>query len=380
MNGTLRAIMGPLLHRRLVLLGLAALLAACAADRPRPTPLEPVTPRISGRVVWQVQLPSVSFPLSVASRDGRFFAAADDGTVVSVEADTGRTVWRTQVGARLSAGVGSDGRFSAVVTRESQLVVLDGDRIAWRAAIAARVLTAPLVAGERVFVLAVDRSVHAYDALDGRLLWRQQRPGDPLTLAQSGVLLPVGNELLVGLGPRLVALDPVQGALRWEVALASPRGTNEVERLADLVGPAVRTGARVCARAFQASVACVDVDRRALAWSRQTGGGQAVAADDRVLLATNASDRVTAWRQDSGSALWSTDKFLHRGLAGGLIVGPAVIFADQEGQVHFLDKETGVPLLRLATDSSPPVGVPVRSDTTVLIAKRSGALVALRPQ
>jgi GT2 family glycosyltransferase len=35
--------------------------------------------------------------------------------------------------------------------------------------------TAPLVAGERVFVLTVDRIVHAFDAIDGRRLWTMQR-------------------------------------------------------------------------------------------------------------------------------------------------------------------------------------------------------------
>lgn len=365
---------------RLVIFVVVLLLTACAAERPRPTPLEPVTPRIAGRVVWQVQVPPITFPLSIAARDGRFVTASDDGTVTALDAATGRVLWRSQVGGRLSAGVGSDGRFSAVVTRDNQLVVLDGDRVAWRATLTGRVLTAPLVAGERVFVLAVDRSVQAYDVLDGRFLWRQQRAGDPLTLAQGGVILPYKDDLVVGWGPRWVALDPLQGTIRWEVALAVPRGTNEVERLADLIGPAVRVGSRICARAFQAAVGCVDAERRAMIWSRSFGGSEAVAADDRVLVAAGASDRLTAWRQDTGSALWSSDRLLHRGLAGGLIVGPAAIFADQEGQVHFLDKETGVPLLRLGTDASPTVGAPVRADTTVLIAKRSGALFALRPQ
>jgi outer membrane protein assembly factor BamB len=39
--------------------------------------------------------------------------------------------------------------------------------------------TAPLVAGERVFVMGVDRVVHAFDATDGKKLWVLQRPGMP---------------------------------------------------------------------------------------------------------------------------------------------------------------------------------------------------------
>jgi len=371
---------GAMAARRQAMLLLGGVLAGCAAERPRPASLEPLTPRIAGRVAWQLRLAPIGFPLSVAAREGRFIAAADDGTVVALEAVSGREIWRAQVGARIAAGVGSDGRFSAIVTRDHQLVVLDGARIAWRAPLPGRVLTAPLVAGERVFVLAVDRSVQAFDVLDGRPLWRQERAGDPLALSQAGVLLPYRDELVVGFGPRLAALDPLSGTVQWEVPLATLRGTNEVERLADLVGPAVRVGSRVCVRAFQAVVACVDVERRSLVWSRATGGSQAVAADDRVVVAAGTSDRLSAWRLDTGSLLWSSDKWLHRGLAGGLIVDSTVVLADNDGLVHFLDKETGVALLRLSTDGSPAVGAPVRLGTTVLLTKRSGWLVAIRPQ
>ena len=144
-------------------------------------------------------------------------------------------------------------------------MVFDAGKLLWRQRVPSRVVTPPLVAGERVFVMSVDRVVHAFDVLDGRRLWTLQRPGDALTLSQAGVIAAYKNTLLVGQGPRLAALDPLRGTLQWEVPMASPRGTNEVERLADLLGPALRLGDKVCARAFQSAVACVDASRGAAA-------------------------------------------------------------------------------------------------------------------
>ena len=84
--------------------------------------------------------------------------------------------------------------------------------------------------------------------------------------------------------PRLAGVDPLRGSVQWEVAMASPRGTNEVERLADLVGPPLRIGDTVCARAFQSAVACADVSRGALLWSRNVGGIRAIGGDaERVV-------------------------------------------------------------------------------------------------
>ena len=135
---------------------------------------------------------------------------------------------------------------------------LEAGEVRWRARLNSAVSTPPLVAGERVFAMGVDRVVHAFDVLDGRKLWVLQRPGDALTISAAGVVAPFQNTLLVGQGPRLTGVDPLRGAIRWEVPIASPRGTNEVERLADLIGPVVRAGDVVCARAFQSAVGCAD--------------------------------------------------------------------------------------------------------------------------
>jgi outer membrane assembly lipoprotein YfgL len=366
----------------LVLLVSATWLAGCTLgpDKPKPKPLAEVKPQIAGKVVWQQRLDDVSFPLNVAVNGAVFTLAANDGTVLALQADTGRELWRTSVGGKIAAGVGSDGRFSAVVTRDGELVTLDAGKVAWRKPLAARVTTAPLVAGERVFVLAVDRSVHAFDALDGRKLWTLQRPGDPLTLSQAGVLAPFKDTLVVGQGPRLAGVDPLRGSVRWEVPVATPRGTNEVERLADLVGPAARFGNVLCARAFQSAVGCVNAERGTLVWAKNSGGTDAVAADDEYVFSADASDRVTAWRTVSGDIAWSIDSLLYHALSAPLSVGKTLVFGDAEGLVHWLSRDKGEALLRLPTDGSAVVTAPVVSGTTMLVVTRKGGVFAFRPE
>jgi outer membrane protein assembly factor BamB len=357
---------------------LAALLVGCAAEKPKPTPLENFTATASGRMVWSQRLGAAGFVMIPAVRDGNVFVAGSDGTVLALAAATGATVWRADVGERLLAGVGSDGRFASVVTRANEVVTFDGGRELWRKRVPSAVVTPPLVAGERVFVVGVDRVVHAFDALDGRRLWTLQRPGDALTLAQPGALTPFRDTLLVGNGSRLLGVDPVRGTVRWDVALASPRGTNEVERLADLVGPIARVGTRFCVRAYQSAVGCADAERGATLWSRNVGGINAVAADAERVIGADASDRISAWRADNGDVSWTSERMLHRGLSGALAVGPYVIFGDSEGYVHFLASATGEPQLRLQTDGSAVIGTPVLAGSTLLVTTRDGGLFAFR--
>ena len=357
-------------------------LAACASgpDKAKPKPLEPLTPQIAGRQVWSQRIEGAQFPLSVAVNAGVFTLAGNDGSVLALQADSGRELWRANVGGKLGAGVGSDGRFAAVVTRDGELVAIEAGRVLWRKPLGVRATTAPLVAGERVFILGTDRSVQAFDVLDGRKLWSVQRPGDPLTLAQAGVISAFKDTLLAGQGARLAGLDPRDGSVRFDLALASPRGTNEVERLADLVAPMARVGDVVCARSFQAAVACVNAERGSLNWTKVTGGTQGVAADAQYVFGADGSDRMTAWRVGTGDVAWSSDKLMHRGLSAPLIVGQAVVFGDAEGTLHFLSRDKGEAMLRLPTDGSAILAAPVASGATMLVVTKAGGVFAFRPE
>ncbi|MFN9709054.1 MAG: PQQ-binding-like beta-propeller repeat protein [Burkholderiales bacterium] len=360
---------------------LLLILGACSSPgKPTPKPLEPIPSPITGRVIWKQNLGSMAFPLSVAVQGRDTLALADgDGLIRVLKAESGQLVWQLPLGEQLQAGVGFDGRVAAVVTRQGEVVAAQSSGVLWRQALPVPVVTAPLVAGERVFVLASDRSVHAFDALDGRRLWVFRRPSDSLTLLQPGVLRASGRTLVVGQGPRMMGLDPLNGAILWDVALSFPRGINELERLADLIGPSARVGDLICARAFQSAIGCINTQQNTLVWNKNLGGTMGVAADNDLLYVADASDRISAWRTHSGALAWARDALLHHGLTAPALVGSSLVFGDQAGRVHFLSRHNGKDQLRIETDGSAIVATPVVVGTTVVVVTRQGGVFCIRP-
>jgi outer membrane protein assembly factor BamB len=174
-------------------------------------------------------------------------------------------------------------------------------------------------------------------------------------------------------------VDPLRGTVRWEAVVGSPRGANEIERLADLVGPMARVGDLVCSRSFQAAVGCVDAEHGTTVWSKNIGGINAVAANADVVIGADASDRITAWKTASGAVAWSTERLLYRGLGAPLELGASVVFGDAQGTVHWLSLDNGEAQLRLTTDGSAISVAPAVSGTTVLVVTRNGGLFAYRP-
>jgi len=332
------------------------------------------------RQAWTARVGEVGFPLSANVSGGTLAVASSDGTVAVIDAATGRDIWRAGAGGPIAAGVGSDGTVVAVVTRTNELVALSAGKEAWRQTLPAVAYTAPFVAGGRVFVLTADRAVSAFDGKTGRKLWTQQRAGEPLVLRHGGVMLAVGDTLVVGLSGRMAGLNPLNGSVRWEAPLASPRGINDVERLVDLVGSVSRVGDTVCARAFQANVGCVNASRGTVAWTKPANGYEGVHGDDRLVFGTEFDGKLVAWRRENGERAWVTDKLQYRGLTAPLALGRSVVVGDSMGFVHFLSREDGSPLNRVQPDGSAIAAAPVLAGNTLVVVTHNGGVYGFVPE
>ena len=74
------------------------------------------------------------------------YAAAADGAVVRLAPDSGQVVWRVDVKARLSAGVGSDGFTVVVATTRGEIIALGADgKELWRNQVGGEMRSPPLV-------------------------------------------------------------------------------------------------------------------------------------------------------------------------------------------------------------------------------------------
>ncbi|HEY8050713.1 MAG TPA: outer membrane protein assembly factor BamB [Ramlibacter sp.] len=378
--------------RPLALVACALTLAGCSnsslptwlggVEKAKPAELTANPATLGVRQAWTTRIAAVDFPLTVHVQGTTLTLAGGDGTITALNAENGSQLWQAKAGGALAAGVGSDGKVTAVVTRDNDLVALEGGKELWRQKLGIGSYTAPFVAGARVFLLMADRSVMAFDGQTGRRLWTQARAAQqqPLVLRHAGVMLAIGDTLVVGQQGRLAGLNPLTGAPRWEAPVAIPRGINDVERVVDLVGHVSRIGDNVCVRAFQAAVGCVDAGRGSVLWTKNANGTEGVDGDRDFVFGTEVSGTVNAYKRGDGDRAWTTDLLAHRGLTGPLALGRAVVIGDSFGYVHLLDRETGKLLNRLATDGSAIAATPVAAGTTLVVVTKNGGVYGFAPQ
>jgi outer membrane assembly lipoprotein YfgL len=295
-----------------------------------------------------------------------------------INASTGRDVWRVALNTPLQAGVGTDGNRFAVVSESNEVMAIEAGQVSWRFRLNASTYTSPLVAGGRVFVMTADRTVLALDGATGQRLWSQQRSGDPLVLRQSGLLMAVEDTLVAGLSGRLVGLNPNNGSVRWESIVGASRGTNEVERLVDIVSGVSRQGSVVCARSFQTSVSCVDAAKGGTLWSRPSNGHQGLSGDSEFLIGVDSDSKIVAWNRLNGQTSWESDVLRFRGLTGPLIISKSIVFGDEAGLLHRLSLADGKVQNRMGTDGSAIATRPVTAAGLVIAVTRNGGVYGYR--
>ena len=365
------------------------LLTACsslnpfASKSPRndPAPLIDFKQTMALRTVWSVDIgKSENYVFSPALVGDKLYVASAEGTVACLDVISGKTLWRMNAGVGLTAGVGSDGKSVVVAGADGVILAFDAasGKSLWKSQASSEVLSAPAIGRGMVVVRSLDNRIIGLDAETGARRWFLQRTAPALTLrAAPGIVIAEGNAYVALPGGRLIAMSLINGAVRWEAAIAEPRGATELERVADVSGTPAIAGRDICAATYQGRIACADINNGTLRWSRELSTEVGVGIDERFVFAADERGNVSAFTRDSGASQWRNTAFSWRRLSAPVSFGRAVVLGDREGYLHFLSREEGSMIARVATDGSAIKATPVVSGSSLIVQTQAGKLLAL---
>ena len=321
----------------------------------KPTPLAPIDATVTPRAVWTVNVgKGGGFSFRPDVEGGRIYTAAADGAITVLEEDTGRVYLKADTKKRLSGGVEVGEGKIVVGTLKGEVVALDvTGKPVWTTSVAGEVIAPPAVSRKVVVVRTSDGRIFGLSVEDGKRLWVFQRPSPALLLRSQAGVVAIGGDVVAGYpNGKLIALDIEDGKLTWEVTLTLPRGSTELERIADVAGLPVIEGGTVCAGAFQGKVGCFEIQSRNMVWSRDLSSSRAVARDARYVYVVDDTDAVHALDKATGTSVWKQDKLLYRRLTGVSVIEGRVVVGDGFGFLHLLSPDDGAIVGRLATDGS----------------------------
>ncbi|WP_018411011.1 outer membrane protein assembly factor BamB [Methyloversatilis thermotolerans] len=346
--------------------------------KPKIPPLVAIQPTAQVSEVWRFGAgKSENFVFSPAVVDGTVYVAGRDGSLARI--DDGRLMWKIDTGRKLSGGVGADDKLVVVGTEKGDVLAFSSDgKPLWQAVVTSEVLSAPEVSDGMVFVRSSDSRVQAFSAADGARKWNYQRANPALTLRTSAGLVTTPSLVIAGFpGGKLVAINRTSGAAVWEATVALPRGTTELERIADITSTPVVAGREVCSSAFQGRVACFDLASGNALWTRDISSSAGIDVDAQNLYVSDDKGSVYALDRATGASLWKQDGLAKRYPGKPLALERFVAVADIEGIVHLLQRENGAFAARASGDGS-AIDAPMQPYGRAFVAQsRAGSVRAL---
>jgi outer membrane protein assembly factor BamB len=335
----------------------------------------------SAKVLWHASVGHANaYDFTPAGDKSAIFAASADGEIVRFDAVTGRQVWRVSAAESLSGGVGVGENLVLVGTPKGMVRAFDENgKALWSSRLSSEVLSAPMVAGGVVVVRSGDSRIYGLDALDGKRKWVYERAMPSLVLRSSaGVALDGGVAYVGFAGGKLVAIKADDGKVLWEAAIAQPKGSTEIERIADITSVPVVDGSVVYAVAYQGRAAAVDRASGRVMWTRDISSYTGMSTEGSHIYLSHSGGAIYALDFRSGKSYWRQGSLLHRQLSAPLPVGPYLAVGDLEGYVHFLSRDDGSFVARVKTEDSPIMSQLLDlGNSTVLAQTRGGGLYAI---
>lgn len=344
-----------------------------------PAPLQVFQQSMAIKNAWTVNLGNAGdYVFSPVAVGNDVYAAAADGTIAKINNASGQVIWKIKADLPLTAGVGANSKVLAVAGEKGALFVFDPQgKLIWKQQTSSEILSQPALSDDLVIVHSIDNRIAAFDINTGARKWTVERPLPVLTLRiVTGITIKDQLAIISSPGGKLVALALQNGGLRWEATAAEPKGATELERIVDMSGAPAVVGNNACVASYQGRVGCFDLTNGSAKWTKAISSEVGVAADERFAFAADNQGGVFAYALSGGATMWKNDKLTNRGLATPTSFGRAVALGDRFGYLHFLSREDGSFLARMATDGSKIMSAPALVGNNLVVQTKLGAVVA----
>jgi len=348
----------------------------------KPGPMPNLTATITPRINWQNSVGAAGPGIAPALTTAAIYAAAKDGTLTRLDPATGRTVWRISAGRPLSAGPGAGDSIVVAGTDKGDVLAFDADgKALWTVRISSEVIAPPRVSDKVVIVFSGDGKIYGLSAADGKTLWVDARTNPPLTIRNAaGGTVTRGGVLTGTAGGRLLAIDAQSGTIAWDGAVATPKGATELERIADVTSLPFVDEKEVCAAAYQGRVACFDIVRGTLLWSRDVSSLAGLTGDAQRIYVVDDKDGVQAFDRTNGASIWKQDVLAKRRIGGPQLIGDQLGVVDVEGYLHVLSRTDGAYVGRVATDGSLATTQPAQLGGGIVWQSEKGTVYSVTAQ
>ncbi len=349
-------------------------------------PLKKIENAISTQKNWQVKTGSYMGENKIhpfIKGDLIFVAGAQ--SISAWNKSSGKLIWKKHLGETITAGINGslDKNKHQIVIGSTQgnAIALDektGNTL-WIERLSSEILAVSPSKNGFVALRTVDGKIHGLSSQTGELIWQRSQKTPKLSHFGASVPVIIGENIISGFGNgKLVAYQLSTGKPQWEVTLAIPKGSTELDKIIDIDGKISVIDTALFASSLNGNATGIQGKTGNPVWLRAFSTPNGLSASAEAILSRDNQGNI--WRLDpqTGSPVWKMDDLKQRQPTLPLIINEKLaIVADKQGNIHWISTQTGKIIARNLGDKSGYSVAPIADQNAIYFISKSGVLSKL---
>ncbi|HEX9953920.1 MAG TPA: PQQ-binding-like beta-propeller repeat protein [Allosphingosinicella sp.] len=328
--------------------------------------------------------------------DGRVYTIDTQAVVRAFNADTGASVWQTQVrgegaqsGALFGGGVSFENGRIYATNGAGYAAALDAANgsILWQVRPGGPLRGAPTVANDNVYVVTQDNQIFALNPADGKTRWTSSAAVELAGVFGSAAPAAAQGTVVAGFSSgELNAYRYENGRVLWQDALSRTSISTAVTTLSDIDADPVIDSGRVYAVGQGGRMVALELVTGQRVWEINVAGTSTPWVAGEWIFVVTDQAQLLAIARSTGKVRWMTqlqrwrdvkDKKGSISWVGPVLAGNRLILANSEGQLSYVSATDGAVQSTINTGDRISVS-PVVANNTLYILNDSGQLTAWR--
>lgn len=344
----------------------------------------------TGKAVWEASAGTGSTGKSRLTASpivyaGRVYTLDSEGRVSAFSVSGGTQAWRVSTmpqGRReregFGGGLAADNNRIYAATGFGTVVALDagtGKQI-WEKSLGTPIRTSPTTAGDRVFVRTSEGRLYCLAGGDGNEIWNVRGLPEETSLLNNASPAVEGDVVVVPYSTgEIVAVSIAKGQPVWTESLARQKATSSLASLSDAGRPAI-DGGQVFAVGHSGRMIASSLKTGERAWTINVPGIQQPWVAGDTIYVVNTSGQLLAVSRRDGKTRWTAKLPGGKSWSGPVLAGNKLWLTSDAGKLVGVDAMTGKAVQ--TTDLGAPTFIaPIVAQGRMYVLTDKARLIAL---
>ena len=311
---------------------------------------------------------------------GNMLIADPEGSIFSLNPNSGKENWRINLDRQLAAGVASGFGKLVVSDVNGFVIAIDSEsqEIIWEINIGGEVLSNAVISASLVLVKNSVGELVALNASSGEKVWsfRSQLPaltvrgtGEPII--ENGIVFSTFDN------GRLGAFQLDTGFFLWDAPISFVEGSSELENLIDADSAPILAKQLIFATNYQGNLTAFDIAQKRPVWNSKASSFYSPIVANNMIMVIQDDGSILSFSLANLSSSWISQEYLRRQLSSGAAYKNLLLVGDLEGYVHVINPMTGITVGRKKVSGNPIMSITTFRELAFVIDQESN-IVALK--